>query len=293
MTLRKILTERKSIREFKEKNVPLDTLQAILTDVQYRDALVKDTDLEAMLLEDGDWACKILEGIAGYNGHMVKAPHYVLFLSKEIANHQIQTGYYAESLMLKLAMADIDSCWLNVPEDGSDVKEALGISDEREAAALIAVGYKKWDKKVINPLETGQNYSKATLKVVDDNTSYRLKPEELVYLDEWGKNPTWDELRSYGLEDVFHYVRFAPSTLNRQPWRFILRNKKIYVAIRKDEELKINAEHEMLEAGIIMFYLEKIMSEYGLQGSWTLVPRSGKDQGIPADYFVPGYFSRQ
>lgn len=288
MPLRKILSERKSIREFKEKAVPLNVLREILSDVQYRDSLIKETDLEAMLLEDGALAHSILNGITGYNGHMVKAPHYVLFLSNDIENHPIQTGYYAESLMMKLAMAGIDSCWLNVPPDGSLIKSAMGIDDEREASALIAVGYKKWDKKVINPVATGGNYSQADLKVVDDNTSSRLQPEEIVYLEEWGKTMSWEDLKNYGLEDVFHYVRFAPSTLNRQPWRYILRNRKIFLAIRRDET---NNEHEMLEAGIAMFYLERIMSEHNMHGFWTLVPPTGKDKGIPEDYFVPGYFS--
>lgn len=288
MALRKLLSQRKSVREFKEKNVPLDVLQKILADSQYRDVLVKNTDLEAMLIEDGRNARTILDGIIGYNGHMVHAPHYVLFFSNDIEDHQIQTGYYAESLMMKLALAEIDSCWINVPQDGSLVKHALNINDPREVSAIIAVGYKKWDMKVINPIATGGNYSQAELKVVPDNTSSRLKPEEIVFIDQWGNHPTWEELKSYGLEDVFHYVRFAPSTLNRQPWRFILRNKRIYLAIRRDEH---NHEHDMLEAGIAMFYLERIMSEYSLHGQWTLLPPSGKDQGIPEDYFVPGFFS--
>lgn len=289
MPLRKILNKRKSIREFKEKAVHLETLQRILSDVQYRDNLVENTDLEPILLEDGDWAYSILDGITGYNGHMIKAPHYVLFLSNEIENHQIQTGYFAESLMFDMAQDDIDSCWINVPEDGTEVKKALGITDEREAAALIAIGYKKWEKKVVNPVDTGGNYSRADMEIVDDNTSYRMKAEDLVYLEDWGKHPTLEELQSYGLDDVFYYVRFAPSTLNRQPWRFLLKNKKIYLAILMDQNL--NHEFDMLEAGIAMFYLERIMSENSLGGKWTLMSGNGEEQGIPKEYFVPGYFS--
>lgn len=290
MPLRKILTERKSVREFKEKTVPLETLEQILSDAEYKENLVKNVDLEAVLLEDGDVAYSALDGIAGYNGYMIKAPHYVLFLSNEIENHQIQAGYYAESLMMKMAMEEIDSCWLNIPENGSLVKTVLGIDDDREAAALIAIGYKKWDKKVIHSVDTGGNYSQADMEIVDDNTSSRLKEVEIVYLDEWGKNPTWDELKEMGLEDVFHYVRFAPSTLNRQPWRFLLRDKRIFLAIRMEPDL--GHEYDMLEAGIAMFYLERIMSEYSLNGKWTMLPRTDEDRGIPQDYFVPGYFSR-
>ncbi|MBF7097184.1 nitroreductase family protein [Alkalibacter mobilis] len=289
MTLRKILSERKSVREFKEKKVPIDELRKILLNKDHRDDIVQNTELEVYLLEDGDWAYDVLNGMAGYNGHMVKAPHYALFMSNNIENHQIQTGYYAESLMVLLAEEEIDSCWLNIPQDGELVKTALGIEDPREAAALIAIGYKKWDKRVINPIDTGANYSKADLKQVDDNVTSRLKAEEIVFVEDWGKNPSWDDLKNMGLENVFYYVRMAPSTLNRQPWRFLLRNKKIYLTIRMDENL--NHEYDLLEAGIMMFYMEQIMSAYSLQGKWTLLEESGKDFGIPEDYFVAGHFS--
>ncbi len=291
MDIRKVMLERKSVRDFKDKKVPVETLQGSIDSCKPKYELVCSTNMKAVILEDGKKISKLLNGIAGYNGLMIEAPQYILFLSNEVKNHQIQTGYYAENIMLDLESKSIDTCWLNIPEDGALVKQALGIEDSREASALIAVGYKKRDKKVINPLHTGDNYSQANLKVVDDNTSARLKPEEIVYLDKWGYNPTADELKNLGLDSVFFYVRLAPSTLNRQPWRYFIKDKKIYLTIKTQES--INHEHDMLDAGIAMLYTDLIMNNYSYNGKWTIANESAKNYGIPEDYYVAGYFSKE
>jgi len=288
MDIRKVMLERKSVRDFKDKTVPLEILKEIVDSCKLKEELVCSTNIKPLILDDGERTSKLLNGIAGYNGLMIEAPQYILFLSNDVENHQIQTGYYVEKIMLALESKSIDTCWLNIPEDGSLVKQVLGIQDSREAAALIAVGYKKRDKKVINPLHTGDNYSQADLKVVDDNTSTRLAPEEIVYLNKWGHHPTSEELKSLGLDNVFFYIRLAPSTLNRQPWRFLIKDKKIYLAIKTEEG--INHEHDMLDAGIAMLYTDLIMNDYNYHGKWTIANESSKNYGIPEDYYVAGYF---
>lgn len=103
-------------------------------------------------------------------------------------------------------------------------KRKLGINSDKEVTGIIAIGYGEnvSNAKVLNATKTGQNYSKSDMQVVTDKGSTRLGVEDVVYMNEWGNVASIEILEERALLDAFHYARLAPSTLNRQPWRFIV-----------------------------------------------------------------------
>ncbi|MFZ7120676.1 MAG: nitroreductase family protein [Eubacteriaceae bacterium] len=287
MNYRKLITNTKSTRDFHEKKIPESIIREVLEYSNNVESLIPQQSISINYISDGEEAYNKLQGIAGYHGIMIKAPQYLLFLSDNLENHQINVGYFVEDIILKLSEKEVDTCWINIPEDGEIVKLALGITDNMEAAALVAIGYDKNEIKVVNQVSVGDNYSKSDLKIVENNISTRLNVEEILYLDKWGNNISIDKLIDLGLHDIFHYAVMAPSTLNRQPWRFILRDKLLIIAIRNDEN--INNELDLLDSGIIMLFIQIMMKESNIQGKWTLSEL--KDEKIPDNYRVIGYFS--
>ncbi|WP_422395153.1 nitroreductase family protein [Paraclostridium sordellii] len=104
----------------------------------------------------------------------------------------------------------IDSCWVTFKES-SLIKEKLEILSDKEVTAIIALGYGDTIK---------------TKSATSDSS--RLGVEKIVYLDKWGENATIELLEfKRGLLDAFSFARMAPSTLNRQPWRFIIDGGKV------------------------------------------------------------------
>ena len=79
------------------------------------------------------------------------------------------------------------------------------------------------------------------------------------------------------------YARRAPSTLNRQPWRFLIDGSKIILTVRDDEET--NEYEEQIDAGIAMLYFEGVIEQSLCQIQWKLGPVE-KDYGIPEEYKV-------
>jgi len=83
----------------------------------------------------------------------------------------------------------------------------------------------------------------------------------------------------------------APSSFNRQPWRFLLKGNRAYLAIKRDE--RVNDELDLLDAGIIMLYVELLFAETNISGTWKLSisEKPVEVEDIPEEYKYIGYFS--
>jgi len=288
MDIRKTILERKSTREFKNKYVSTDILDSAFELSKNKRNFACSANTQAMIIEDGEHVAERLDGMLGYGGYMIKAPQYIAIFSDPVENHLMNTGYYGEMLVLALCSLGIDSTWISLPEDTDLIKRKLNIDNQKVLSGMLAIGYGKSDRKVEDAIDTGENYSKTTMHVVENNTSTRVRPEELVYHEKWGNKITYDQLTNLGLQDIFYYARMAPSTLNRQPWKFLLKDRRIYLAIKKDERNKEQAD--MLDAGIMMLYMDLLLKAYNISGKWIIAPVSAQNYGIPDDYFVAGYF---
>ena len=86
--------------------------------------------------------------------------------------------------------------------------------------------------------------------------------------------------------DAFSFARMAPSTLNRQPWRFIIDGGMVILAVRKDE---VASEYEgKIDVGIVMLYFGLIIDTTMFDLKWTLENGNG-NYDIPTDYEIIGY----
>ncbi len=200
---------------------------------------------------------------------MIDSPSYIIILSDIKDNYIENSGYIGESIIFKVTELGIGSCWVTF-EDGKKVKEKLGINSDKEVTGIIAIGYGEnvSNAKVLNATKTGQNYSKSDMQVVTDKGSTRLGVEDVVYMNEWGNVASIEILEERALLDAFHYARLAPSTLNRQPWRFIVDGGTVVLAVRKDGHT--NLYEEKIDIGIVMLYFATIISATMFDLKWNL-----------------------
>lgn len=291
MNIKELIEHSKSTRDFKEKRVPEHLIDEIKNFAIEAKPLFAEQKIHMIYLEDGHKVNEKLDGIAGFHGIMIKAPQYFLFVSDNQEHDQINVGYYVQNIVLKIQDLGLDSCWLALPVDGQIVKEALSLEIEGEPAVLLAIGYDEDEKKVVNAFKWGGNYSKTSMKVVENNVSPRLSMTEVVYFEKWGKTENLDQFIDLGIDEVFRHVVMAPSSFNRQPWRFLLQGNHLYLAIRKDE--KANEELDLLDASIVVLYVELLFNEYSMDGTWNIEIDGQRKETlhIPQDYKYIGYFS--
>ncbi|WP_027701891.1 nitroreductase family protein [Metaclostridioides mangenotii] len=288
MDYKALISNRKSIREFKDNPIKQEQLVELEKFSDSCKKLVPNIEVEIKLLDNSrDKVSEKLQNIAGYKGNMIEAPNYIFILSEVVDNHIENAGYIGENIVLKATEIEIDSCWITF-EDSEKILDKLEISSNKSISAIIALGYEatSYKKKIVNPTKTGESYSLSNMEIVDNDTSTRLGVEEIVYIDEWGKNIDAETLAERALLDAFNYARMAPSTLNRQPWRFIVDGGKVILAIRNDEYT--NTYESKIDAGIVMLFFESIVRTTLFDTSWTL-KKTDKTYNIPSDYKYIGY----
>lgn len=253
------LKNRKSVRDFKDKKIRDETLKKIKDYCAQLEEKNIQGGFQFILFENGERIYKSLEGIGGYAGVMIKSPHYIALNIKDNREESIIYGaYFMEKLITKLTDLNIGSCWIGLKGVDEDTKKELFQISEGSVDYLLAIGY----PVPKNPF-------------VGDSTSSRIGVEDIVFKDEIGKSINLDELESRGLDDLFYYIRFSPSSHNKQPWRFILKDDRVILLLAYSPDEKPN----LADAGIIMYYFENLAKAIGIDNKWKLLNNPDYDDG--------------
>lgn len=274
----------KSIRNYKKEEVSLQKLDQLKDYFNKGKRLVEDIEIEVLLKNKSD-VYEQLKDSAGYNDLMIEAPHYLIFLSEEKDHYIENTGYAAEDIMLKAWELGIGSCWITF-KDGEEIKKKLSINSDKKVTALISLGFDDNKNKVIYETVYEHNPTKTEVKIIEDNVADRLGIRDVVFMNKWGNNADPDELTNMGLLEAFVSARRAPSTKNRQPWRFIVDDGTIILAVRSDSYA--DEYEEKIDAAVIMLYFEAIIDSTLFDMKWNL-GKTEKDYEVPADYKIVGY----
>lgn len=281
-----LMEQRQSIREFTGKGLSAEQKQALTDFFSASERLVADIDVELVICEND--AGTRLEGVAGYRGNAFGAPAYLIILSAQAEHYIENSGFIGENLCLKLTELNLSHCWLTV-EDPAATKRALLLESDKEITAVIACGQGKKERSV-------QRIDISTPASVrfqnrDGHVAPKISQEELVYRDTWGKEMDWSENAiDPGLDQAFYAASLAPSFLNRQPYRFVLRSDGAYLLATKEEMTSENDTR--LDVGAVMFHFHTAYKEnYGRNLQWQSgVPDNLPDFGAPDEYKVVGYY---
>lgn len=251
MLMTNFLRERKSVREFKNKKIDVDVLAELKS---YLNSIENDDGsgyIRFRLYEYGENLYKELKGIGGYSGVMIESPHYI---GLELINNQEDTiiygAYYMEKIITKLNSLGIDTCWVSIGDADEGKKEKIFGEIIGKINYILAIGYGKPRNPFIN-----------------ESISHRIGVEDLVFVDKIGNSPKADELENRGLDDLFYYIRFAPSAFNNQPWRFLLKKDRVSLLIKYNDKEKPS----LMDAGIVMYYFEYLANSIGINSKWELI----------------------
>lgn len=291
------MEKRRTVREYDSEPLNEVTMTAIEDIIESMPIFTGTEKVDFMVLENGDTVFEALQGIAGYHGHMIQAPHYFLITCSGQGVDYQTVGYLGEWLALQLAKKDIGTCWISVNGNQSKVQEKLDLEVEGNIAALMAFGEPKEDKKLSKIYAFGDTtlkqsqakFDESDSSIKDENYAFKNAITDFVYLNSFGKEMEYDEIAKRGLDEVFYYMRNAPSWGNLQPWKFVLDGGCVILAMKKNPDLEQYIQD--VDAGIAMLYFEVAMHDSGLAGRWNLDAAKYREKlSIPEDYNIIGFY---
>lgn len=285
MSFREFTANIQSTRDFEEtrlKGIVIADILEYLKEINTGIGIEKGFSL--IMMDSGKEVFDNLEGVGGYSGIMIKSSYYIgLATFNEEPETEFLGAYHMQSVVKKLYDMNLGSCWINVRSIPHEIKSKLLQNNVGSVNYLLAFGIA--DEKAIK--------QKAPhMTVTNTSPSYKQDPYgtkvheaaatdkarhsigETVYLNEWGKQATLEDLETRGMTDVFFYVRNAPSYKNLQPCRLILKDGETELAVIHPE-----AEGSYTDAGIMMYTLQGLAKDLGIPGEWQFVKDVSDNKG--------------
>lgn len=292
MMARKVVEKRKSVREFSNKAFSAADKAFIRKSLDEMPNLGEKGSVGYVFYEDGaDFMFKA-NGLVGYNGVMIEAPHYVVLTAKKGFENIKTAGFASEWLVLLMAEREIGSCQVSTDGNEEKLAEKLGIQEGFLPVCVLAVGYPKKESFLASIFGTSKQTARQSVEQEQKSQlGDRVSAADFVYVNEFGNQANlMDDNEDIPFMQAFYYMRLAPSVLNRQPWKFVISGDKVVLLIDKGGE-EIKGHTAYLEAGIAMFYFGVAMDGEGYHGTWVLdenIDRLGApDQYIVAGTYVP------
>lgn len=251
MGLQATIRERHSTRRFGEETVPQDVLAQVMDRAADAEHL-RRPGARATLVNGRDEVAEILARYAGIYGLVEGAPHMLIgLLPEETDAARLDLGYVLEQAVLEATRLGVASCWITGTYNPDEAARIVDTEPGEIVAAGIAMGYPREDR-------IARLHDRAVRRLAG---GHQRKPlEKIVFDGRWGQS--WaPEGKDPDLVELLTCAQLAPSASNRQPWRFIVGDDEIALAL---------ARPAPIDGGITMSHITLAARALGQLGSWTV-----------------------
>lgn len=180
------------------------------------------------------------------------APYYLVIHAKRTDDYLLNAGYLLEQIVLYMTTKGLGTCYLGMKK----------IKSIGELEPVIAVAFGKSKKEFYeeerNPLR----------KPIHELCCYKTAVSEEV-------------------KEIVKAGRLAPSSMNSQPWRFVVYDNRIHVFCRK-EKLIPTAMKKMhgIDMGIALAHLTVAAEEFWYSPQITKLPNISEQKFKQHEYII-------
>jgi len=281
-TMTHVITRRKSVRSYQSSPLDADLIHQVEDSAAQSTPLFPEINLRFITIEDGPAFIRKHGGALQSYGRILGAPHYLAAVSETRAGYMINTGFRMEQMILHATSLGLGTCWLGGAYRRQDVGEMLGIAQEEQVVALTPLGM---------PANGMRTIVNRAIKLMTPGRGKRLPLEELLFTETWGM-PVGDVLNDRpALHQMIEAARMAPSWVNSQPWRFVLRSDELIVAVSRPAGQN-ELPYYLLDGGIAMSHIHLVAEELELSPAWeidsAMLERQRVECNVPAEFDLIG-----
>ncbi len=146
--------------------------------------------------------------------------HYVAGIVPKKPLADVALGYSFEKLVLYAWSLGVGTVWIGGTMKREIFESAAGVKEGEMMPCVSPLGYPA-DRKSV----------KESLMRKGVGADARKPFEDIFFCEEWQKPYSPDK----DLQDVFEMVRWAPSAVNKQPWRIIVKDGSYHFYEKKDK----------------------------------------------------------
>jgi nitroreductase len=247
-TLAEAIQRRTSIRSYTGAPLAEEHL-SVLKDMAQTAPRLTNTPVRFVFVEDEGRIDRILVGLLGRYGKIKNPPALVAGIAGPGSYVEESLGFTMQHLILEATRHSIGTCWVSGMFKRKDAAEAAHLAPGEQVLAVSPLGY-----------AAGSGGGELLKSLV--GSKKRKSLEDIVYVDRWlGKSPTYLAV-DVQLKRIAEAMRWAPSAVNRQPWRLILtETAAVLASVSRDSGL---------DNGIAMAHWTIAAHEEGLDGRWEL-----------------------
>ena len=253
------ILERKSVRNFQQVSLGEDQLsnfQSIAVATQH---LEKNNSYNIKFF---DFSLHYHNSKAlGAYGRIMMPPHYFVTYMVGNTNMVVDLGFRTQHVVLGMWREGIGSCYIGCVHRQEKVKRLLNLPPEAVVVSLVAFGL----PEINQPEKLFRKISQLFVK------SDKRHPLNEIFLDDsWKINEIKEEM----LNRVIEAARYAPSAVNAQPWRFMIRDDKFIIFAKTKQPGKmydLNNYYPLHDAGICMANMSVAARELGANLNWQWI----------------------
>ena len=241
--LMEIIKGRKSVRSFDEKPLSTEDRNQL---VQYMETVTNPFGIPVNFVlldakENGLYS-PVLTGETLYVAGKVKKGNYA----------DVAFGFSFEKLVLFAWSLGIGTTWIGGTMKRELFERAAGLSEDEMMPCMSPLGYPAKKRSV-----------RETMMRKGVGADSRLNADKLFFDRIWGI--PLDVSGSEDLREMVEMVRWAPSAVNKQPWRIIAENGSFHFYEKQDKGYvsEKTGDLQKIDVGIALCHLVSGMEEQG------------------------------
>lgn len=258
---------RRSVRRYEKSPLDKDLLAQIQGIVSTAKPLIPDNHFE-VLMEDVSPGEDLVATLGGY-GRILSPPHYLVPYIVGGEHSLEDLGYRVEQVAVRLTSLGIGSCYIGCLGREAAVRTRFGLPDDARIGAFLIFG---WPSGAL-----GDRAFNTVMRTFAGATN-KLPVARIFFEDTFdtpADPPTW-------LAPLGEAARNAPSAVNAQPWRFLWRDERLYLFVKRHNPRYgsgATAEYRLYDGGICMANVALAMEALEMEGCWQML--TGREDYLP------------